>query len=65
MGRNMKKEKLWKEYRVEIGNQTLHLSIENDVDTIDEFFAFCHDNIEMIRVNGWLIDSIEPMIEPL
>ncbi len=61
----MKKEKLWNEYRVEIGNQTLHLSIENDVDTNDEFFAFCHDKIEMIRVNGWLIDSIEPIVDPL
>jgi len=58
MGRNMK-ERLWKEYQVEIGDQNLHLSIESGVDTDNEFFAFCHDTVEMIRVNGWLIENIE------
>lgn len=47
----------WVEALIEMGPYSLHISRAPDADTDSTFAAFCHDEQEMIRVNGWLIES--------
>jgi len=49
----------WNNYFIEIGGHCLSVKVAPDTDTDGEFLAFCNDNEEFLRVNGWLIDSIE------
>tara|TARA_R110000822_G_C15013665_1_gene462280 strand:+ start:59 stop:250 length:192 start_codon:yes stop_codon:yes gene_type:complete len=43
----------WIEYSAEVGAYDLHISVAPDTDLDDKFHAFCHDEQEMIWVNGW------------
>jgi hypothetical protein len=45
----------WIEYRVDAGGYDLHISVDPEADTDDRFKAFCHDEQEMIWVNGWSV----------
>jgi hypothetical protein len=47
----------WKEYEIHMMTGSLHVSVDPLVDLDGEFMAFCHDEQEMIRVSGWLIDD--------
>ena len=47
------------QYYVEIGGDSLHLSIAKCEDIDGRFRAYCHDSGEYVMVSGWLIDSIE------
>ena len=49
----------WDEYMIETGGYDLHVSIKPDADLDGRFQAFCHDEQEIIAINGWLIESIE------
>jgi len=49
------------QYYVEIGGDSLHLSIAKCEDIDGRFRAYCHDSGEYVIVSGWLIDSIEPV----
>lgn len=49
----------WTEALVEMGPYSLHLSHDPEADLDGTFLAFDHDEQEMIRVNGWLIESYE------
>ena len=49
----------WVEATIYIGMHDLHVSYPRDTDTDDTFQAFCHDEQEMIKINGWLIEEIE------
>ncbi len=49
----------WDKYFIEIGGQMIDAKIAPGVDIDGEFLAFCNDHKEYIKVNGWLIDSIE------
>lgn len=48
----------WAELMVSGGCFDLHVSIEPGTDTDGAFKAFCHDNQEMITINGWMADDI-------
>ncbi len=43
----------WTEYMAEAGGYDLHISVGPNTDTEGTFEAFCHDEQEMIKVNGW------------
>jgi hypothetical protein len=44
----------WTEYFAEtFGADELHLSIAPDADLDDIVVAFCHDEQQMIRIQGW------------
>ena len=43
----------WIETIASCGFQELHISYDPNVDTDDTFYAFCHDEQEMLTVNGW------------
>lgn len=43
----------WIEYMVDAGGCDLHISVDPKADLDDRFKAFCHDEQEMIWVNGW------------
>ena len=49
----------WNNYLIEIGGHCLNVKVAPDAEMGGEFLAFCTDNEEFLRVNGWLIDSIE------
>ena len=49
----------WIEAIVIMGTYDLHISHAPDADLDDRFAAFCHDEQEMIYINGWLIESYE------
>jgi len=49
----------WTEALIEMGTYSLHVSYPPETDLDDCFRAFCHDEQEMIRINGWLIESHE------
>ena len=49
----------WDNYIIEIGAHVIDAKIAPGVDIDGEFLAFCNDHNEYIKVNGWLIDSIE------
>ena len=49
----------WDEYMIEMGGYDLHVSVEPNTDTDGTFKAFCHDEQEVITINGWSIDSIQ------
>lgn len=44
----------WTEYYADAGHFDLHISVAPNTDLDDSFRAFCHDDQEMITVNGWL-----------
>ena len=44
----------WKEYIAEYDGGDLHVSIAPEADLDDTVWAFCHDEGEMIKLNGWL-----------
>ena len=46
------------EYYIEIGGSALEVRTSAD-DLSQEFTATCLDTGEILRINGWLIDSIE------
>jgi hypothetical protein len=45
----------WVEYAADAGGYDLHISVDPDADLDGEFIAFCHDEQEMITVNGWMV----------
>lgn len=49
----------WTEALINGPSGSLHVSHAPDADINDTFFAFCHDEQEMIRINGWMMDSYE------
>jgi len=49
----------WIESIIHLGEYDLHVSYDPDTDIDGAFHAFCHDEQEMIAINGWLIDDIE------
>jgi len=49
----------WIESIIHIGEYDLHVSYDPEEDMDGTFHAFCHDEQEMIAINGWLIDDIE------
>jgi hypothetical protein len=49
----------WNSYLIEIGGHCLSVKVAPDADMGGEFLAFCTEYDEFIRINGWLIDSIE------
>lgn len=49
----------WKEAIVYGEGVELHVSYPPGVDLEGRFRAFCHDEQEMIMLNGWMIESIE------
>jgi hypothetical protein len=53
----------WTEAVIESGMSTLHVSFPEDTDLDDEFLAFCHDEQEMIRVKGWMIEDVDYITE--
>lgn len=53
----------WIEAIISNGTTDLHISHAPDADLGDTFAAFCHDEQEMIRVNGWQISSYERITE--
>lgn len=46
----------WVEVMALNGAYDLHLSVAPDTDLEGEVWAFCHDEQEMIRVNGWMFE---------
>ena len=53
----------WDEYTAEAGEYDLHFSTAPDTDLDGTFKAFCHDNQEMITINGWMLGGIEEVAE--
>ena len=49
----------WIESIIHIGEYDLHVSYEPTADLADNFLAFCHDEQEMLKINGWLIEEVE------
>ena len=49
----------WTEALIIIGDYDLHISHAKDADIGETFQAFCHDEQEMLSVNGWLIECYE------
>ena len=52
----------WVECMIDDGAQELHISHSPDADLDGTFFVFCHDEQEMLRVNGWQISSYERIV---
>lgn len=53
----------WTEATVECGGYCLHISHAPDADLDGIFRAFCHDEQEMIRINGWLMANYEEVTQ--
>lgn len=49
----------WVEAIVSYRDQELHISHAPMADLDDSFTAFCHDEQEIIMINGWLISNYE------
>ena len=49
----------WIELLVSASCFDLHVSVEPNTDTDGAFKAFCHDQQEMITINGWMAEEIE------
>lgn len=49
----------WKEATISSAAFDLHVSYPPNVDIDGSFDAFCHDEQEMININGWLIEHME------
>ena len=49
----------WIEAEIELGMYNLHISHAPGADIDGAFAAFCHDDQEMIRINGWLIERYD------
>ena len=47
----------WKEYEIHMMTGSLHISVSPETKLDGDFMAFSHDEQEMIRVSGWLIDD--------
>lgn len=48
----------WTEALIEIGFHSLHVSFPPETDLDDRFKAFCHDEQEMLVINGWQIEQV-------
>lgn len=46
----------WVEYTGNDGYDTLHISVAPNAYLDDTFKAFCHDEQEIITVDGWLVN---------
>lgn len=46
-------------YLIDLGGYTLDVSVMPDTDFDSRFDAIDNDTGEPLRINGWLIDSIE------
>lgn len=46
---------------IDIGMHTLDVMVDPDVDLDSRFRALCNDTGETLFINGWLIDSVEPV----
>lgn len=46
-------------YFIEMGFYSLDVTVSPDADLDGTFTARCNDTGETLRINGWLIDSIE------
>lgn len=49
----------WQEAILTSGPRDLHVSYPKGTDLDGHFRAFCHDEQEMIRVRGWMIEEVE------
>ena len=49
----------WKEYFLYSKGPELYVSAPADADLDDSFYAFDHDEQEMIQINGWLFEAVE------
>jgi len=49
----------WIEAMADLGPYSLHFSHAPEADLDGTFKAFCHDEQEMIRINGWLMEDYE------
>jgi hypothetical protein len=49
----------WTELMLDSDCVELHISVPQGTDLDGTFLAFCHDEQEMIKVNGWLFTSEE------
>lgn len=52
----------WIEFEMEINGYCLHLSVAPSTDLDGTFLAFCHDEQEIITVDGWLIENTERIL---
>ena len=53
----------WIEAEVSNGQYDLHISHAPNADLDGTFMAFCHDEQEMIRINGWQMTDYERIEE--
>lgn len=49
----------WTEALIVIGQYDLHISYAPETGLDNRFKAFCHDEQEMIIINGWMIENVE------
>ena len=52
----------WTEYTATIGFYDLHFSVAPETDLNDTFTAFCHDEQELLKINGWNLENIEEIL---
>lgn len=52
----------WLEFTATAGDYDLHFSVAPKTNLDGRFTAFCHDNQELIDVNGWNLSDIEEVI---
>lgn len=48
----------WYEFELIGDGGDLHVSVPPETDLDGQFVAFCHDEQEMIKVNGWLFTAL-------
>lgn len=53
----------WVEAIVSTPLHDLHVSYPHGTDLDDRFSAFCHDEQEMITINGWHLDAVDVIDE--
>jgi hypothetical protein len=46
---------------IEMGWHSLEVAVADDVDLDDAFEATCLDTGELLRINGWLMASVEEL----
>ncbi len=49
----------WTEALIIMGDYNLHVSHAKDADLEGTFKAFCHDEQEMLYINGWNIEEYD------
>lgn len=52
----------WCEYTAIAGDYHLHFSVAPKTNLDETFTAFCHDNQEIISINGWNLSEIEQVV---